>query len=86
MKNNYFIISIKRNGKRLAYVKSISENYNLKGLFPEDAETITAASSRKKAVETAAAWNTTWKNENKLLLEDHFNGVIELHNTIAYWE
>ncbi len=86
MKTNYFIISIERNGKRLAYVKGISENYNLKGLLPSDAVTITAARSRKKAIETAAAWNSTWKNDNVLLLDGHFTGVLELKNNNAYWE
>lgn len=87
MKKNYFVVSISRNNKRAAYVKAISENYNLAGMFPEDSETITLMPTKKKAIETAETWNKVWADEGRMLYEDHLKfGAPIVENALCYWE
>lgn len=89
MKKNYFTVSIERNGKRLAYVKAVSECLNLKGLFPEDADVITAMPTKLEAVATANSWNAVYKADGRELLFDYDvlkYGSPVVVDGVAYWE
>ena len=89
MKSYYYVVSIKRNGHFLAYVKTVKSCYNLRYMFPDDAETITAMPTKKAAMETAAAWCKTWINDGKLLAFDYDvtkYGPPVVENSRACWE
>ena len=88
MKNYYYVVSIERNGNPFAYVKAINGAYNLRGLFPEDAQTITAMPTKKAAIATAETWLKTWVNDGKQLAfnYDIKYGAPVIENSRAYWE
>jgi len=68
MKKTYMAVTVERDGKRCAYAIGIRNGHdNAWDVLSAIAnlESVLILGSKKEAVETASAWNNTWKAEDR---------------------
>lgn len=70
MKNKYFVISIKENGKNYAYVIKTNKNDNiLYKINVKNANYVLLADTKKEAYHIADNWNRSYKDNGSYMFD-----------------